>query len=110
MRRMFLGLVATGLVVAGLTVPASARHWRSNNLPTLTGLVAQSGGEFDNNRRDHDILLTAVLAANLQGVLDDEDATFTVFGPTDAAFIRTARDLGYVGNDEEGAWNFSWRP
>jgi hypothetical protein len=29
-----------------------------------------------------------------------------VFAPNDAAFLRTARDLGYNGSSESGAWNF----
>jgi len=35
-----------------------------------------------------DTLVTAVLAADLQGTLGDESAQFTVFAPTDAAFAK----------------------
>ena len=73
---------------------------------TITEIVALSGGEFDNNGRDNDILLNAVLTASLDDELGDPDATFTVFAPNDFAFIRTARDLGFEGHDEEGAWHF----
>lgn len=38
------------------------------------------------NSPDHNTLETAVLAAGLEGVLSDPNATYTVFAPTDAAF------------------------
>ncbi len=73
---------------------------------TITDIVASSGDGFDHNGRDYDILLTAVVTADLAGALADESASLTVFAPNDAAFIRTARDLGFKGRDEEGAWLF----
>ena len=73
---------------------------------TITEIVAASGGEFDRNPFDYDILLTAVLAADLGGALGNDSADLTVFAPNDLAFIRTARDLGYRGFSEEGAWEF----
>lgn len=73
---------------------------------TITEIVAKSGGEFDRNRHDYDILLTAVVTAGLDGALNDKDANLTVFAPNDAAFIKLARDLGYTGRDEAGTWAF----
>lgn len=73
---------------------------------TITGIVAQSGGTFDNDSSDFDILLTAVLAAGLDDELDDPSANLTVFAPNDGAFIKLAQDLGYTGSDEAGAWPF----
>lgn len=73
---------------------------------SITDIVAKSGGRFDFKRNDYDILLTAVLTAGLEGVLADPDADFTVFAPTDAAFVSLARSLGYRGFRESGAWNF----
>ena len=73
---------------------------------TLTGLVAASGGEFDNNRFDYDILLNAVVAADLADTLDDESLSVTLFAPNDRAFIRLARDLGFSDFGEEAAWEF----
>ncbi len=72
---------------------------------TITEIVAKSGGDFDRNRRDYDILLQAVLAAGLADALADPYAHFTVFAPNDRAFIRLARDLGYHGYDEAGAFH-----
>ncbi|WP_282150968.1 fasciclin domain-containing protein [Ruegeria atlantica] len=72
---------------------------------TITGTVLMSGavGSFDDNNGDFDILREAVVAAGLAGVLDDPEASLTVFAPTDAAFIGLAQALGYAGSDEAGA-------
>lgn len=97
MRRITPALVAT-LAVIGLTAgPATA-----TNSSTSTGtrgnvvetLVARSGGgSLDRNPFDYDILVQAVLAADLAGVLSDPAGRFTVFAPNDAAFMATVREL-----------------
>ena len=73
--------------------------------PTIADIVAQSGGEFDNNDQDFDILLRALQTADLVGALDDPNADFTVFAPTDAAFVTLAQDFGYRGIDEGEAFD-----
>ena len=74
---------------------------------TITDIVLKSGGEFDNNKRDFDILLNAVVAADLADALANPDAELTVFAPSDVAFYRLARDLGYEGRyDETAVWEF----
>lgn len=72
---------------------------------TITGTVLMSGalGSFDDNNGDFDILREAVVAAGLDGALNDPEASLTVFAPTDAAFIGLAQALGYTGSDEAGA-------
>ena len=72
---------------------------------SVVDVVIESGGEFDRNKYDYDILLTAVIAADLVDLLDST-GNITVWAPNDKAFIKTARDLGYTGWGEEGAWNF----
>jgi len=79
---------------------------RVNASNTITDIVAQSGGEFDNNQFDYDILLNAVITADLAGALADPSAKLTVFAPNDKAFKRLAKDLGWVGGSEEEAWTF----
>lgn len=74
-------------------------------LDSITDIVLESGGDFDSNNKDYDILLNAVLTANLEGFLADEAQDLTVFAPNDYAFIRLARDLGYEGSDESGAFS-----
>ena len=73
---------------------------------SIAAFVAASGGEFDLNFADYDILLAAVSKANLVGALANPEANFTLFAPNDYAFIRLARDLGYTGFSEAGAWAF----
>ncbi len=74
--------------------------------PTLAGLVAASGGEFDDNLADFDVLLNAVQAADLAGALDDPEADLTVFAPNDAAFVGLAQALGFDGSDEGAAFAY----
>ena len=88
------------------TVLALGVHTETARAATITQIVAASGGSFDNNRFDYDILLNAVVTANLADALNDPSANLTVFAPNDLAFIRLARDLGYTGMDEAGAWSF----
>ncbi|MEM9926339.1 MAG: fasciclin domain-containing protein [Cyanobacteria bacterium P01_D01_bin.50] len=75
------------------------------SLPTIAGIVSQSGDEFDNNSQDFDILLEALKTADLVDAVDDPNAELTVFAPTDAAFIKLAQDFGYQGTDEGEAFS-----
>ena len=75
-------------------------------METIAGLVAMSGGTFDGDNTDFDMLLAAVQTAGLAGALDDPDADLTVFAPTDAAFIGLAQALGFGGDDEAGAFAY----
>ena len=98
---------AAVLAALGLSSPAYAFNTDRGSGPqgqTIAQIVADSGGQFDTNRNDFDILYNAVITAGLVGPLNDPNATLTVFAPSDKAFIRLARDLGYSGSDEEGAW------
>lgn len=95
--RLWIMLAASALVAA----PAMAF-----DRPTIAEIVSLSGSGFDNDTSDFDVLLRAVQTANLTGLLNDPDATLTVFAPNDGAFVRRARDLGFSGQDEEGAWLF----
>ena len=110
--KQFLAVVAFSTCILGVTSTASAQYWwwtiYSDHSKTITEIVATSGGqgEFDRNYYDYDLLLNAVLAANLQDALADPDADLTLFAPNDLAFIRLARDLGYQGWKEEEAFNF----
>lgn len=92
---------STALVVLAVLFSSSAVRGQ-----TITEIVAQSGGEFDRNFLDYDVLLNAVVTAGLADTLADPNANFTVFAPNDAAFVRLARDLGYNGFDEGEAWEF----
>lgn len=73
---------------------------------TLAGIVAASGGVFDGDKSDFDLLVNAVQAAGLVGALDDPEADLTVFAPNDAAFIGLAQTLGFDGEDEGAAFAY----
>ena len=104
MRKLFLApILAVGVLVAAV---APAGVWTSSTPPpTIAQIVAKSGGTFDSNHYDYDILFTAVKAAGLVDALNNPSSKLTVFAPNDMAFIRTARDFGYTGWDEAGAFN-----
>jgi uncharacterized surface protein with fasciclin (FAS1) repeats len=105
MRKIMLTpILAAGLLVATVA-PSGAWTRPSTPRPTIAQVVAQSGGTFDSNHYDYDILYTAVKAAGLVNALNDPSAKLTLFAPNDAAFIRTARDFGYTGSAEAGAFN-----
>jgi uncharacterized surface protein with fasciclin (FAS1) repeats len=105
MVRKLIAAVAVS-AVAAVTAAGPAEAWHRDPKPTIAGVLAKSGGSFDRNPFDYDILLTAADAAGLVGALDDEAAGLTVFAPDDGAFVRTARSLGYAGHSEAGAWDF----
>jgi uncharacterized surface protein with fasciclin (FAS1) repeats len=97
MRNLTIAVVAGLVALGGIAETARA--------DTIADIVVGSGGEFDNNRFDYDILLNAVIAADLVDPLADPDADLTLFAPNDFAFVRLARDFGYEGWDEAGAWD-----
>jgi len=109
-KQLIAGFVAVsvGLSVVATTIApsAGATSNRPTERPTITQIVAASGDGFDSNGSDYDILLKAVVTANLADTLNTPGLNVTVWAPNDRAFIRTARDLGFVGNDEAGAWGF----
>ncbi|MEM9430608.1 MAG: fasciclin domain-containing protein [Pseudomonadota bacterium] len=73
---------------------------------SITGIVAASGGVFDGDATDFDLLLNAVTAAGLAEALDDPEADLTVFAPNDAAFVGLAQALGFEGHDEGDAFAY----
>jgi uncharacterized surface protein with fasciclin (FAS1) repeats len=77
-----------------------------NDRMTLTEIVAASGGTFDSDASDFDLLLNALQVAGLTGALNNPDSNLTVFAPNDAAFVAAAQALGYQGSDEAGAFDF----
>ncbi|MEL6952455.1 MAG: fasciclin domain-containing protein [Pseudomonadota bacterium] len=77
-----------------------------NDAPTITEIVAESGGTFDNNSADFDLLLNAVQAAGLADALNDPNADLTVFAPNDAAFVSLSQTLGFEGSDEGEAFAY----
>jgi uncharacterized surface protein with fasciclin (FAS1) repeats len=108
LRKWLTAPIIVGALVAGTAVPAGAWGGSAPAPKTIAQvLLARSGtGGFDANPHDYDILIKAAQTAGLVGALDDPHAQLTVFAPDDAAFVRTARSLGYTGWSEAGAWDF----
>lgn len=75
--------------------------------PSIVDIVLDASGTegLDTDGGDFDILREALSATGLVSTLDNADADFTVFAPTDAAFIELARSLGadIADGDEQGA-------
>lgn len=84
MRKLISAIAGVGMI-AGLTAaPAGADEMR----PTITDAVISISGAsgFDDNAGDFDILREALVATGLASVLD-EPGTYSVFAPTDQAFL-----------------------
>lgn len=93
-------LAAAGLMAAGMAAPASAAKpdWAKKSdasiVETAIALSTQEdrpAGVFDEVADDFDILVRALLATGVAGIFDGTD--YTVFAPTDQAFIDTADAL-----------------
>lgn len=93
-------------VLLPIDIPGNAPANPGTDLPTLAEIVAASGGMFDQDATDFDMLLNAVQAAGLTAALDDPAAQLTVFAPNDGAFVGLSKALGYEGIDEEGAFGY----
>lgn len=108
MRRILLILTSLLAVFAMSATAAYAGNGKNSKAKnrTIADVVIASGGEFDNNHKDFDILLNAVVTADLAETLSSPDINYTVFAPTDIAFVKLATDLGFTGAGEEAAWNF----
>ena len=105
--RKALALLAVMAVpVAAFAVPAGA----TSSSPTIaeTAIAVSGSDGFDDNAGDFDLLIQALTAADLVDAVNDPSADLTVFAPTDQAFVRLARDLGFIqpGYDEEAAFGF----
>lgn len=104
--RVALSALLAGAVATAAVLPAGASGRAAAGGNLVEKLVARSGSGFDGNGTDFDLLIQAVTTAGLGGALSDPDVSLTVLAPNDAAFVRTARSLGYGGTSESGAWSF----
>jgi|GEM_PF-559605 len=99
-----------GLALGATSLPAIAGAQSGDDSADAAGIVDivldVSGAEgFDDDPLDYDLLREALVATGLaQAVADADD--ITVFAPNDRAFVRLARDLGFEGRDEQGAFAF----
>ncbi len=103
MRRSIITLSIMALLVVGLVVPASAKQpWSGpdNGMSIVETAVTNSGGigDYDDNAGDFDILIGALVATGAVGLFDGTE--YTVFAPTDQAFMDLADALGIDYDNE----------
>ena len=96
MRRIALGITAAAIAVTTIAAPAFASNKPGNM--TITDIVLVNDGEFD-------VLQAAVIEAGLAGTLDGTDQ-YTVFAPTDAAFVHTFEGILQADLSEQDVINF----
>jgi uncharacterized surface protein with fasciclin (FAS1) repeats len=89
--RKLLGSATAALIALTIAAaPAFAGAGAKPGPSTIVDIVLVNDGEFD-------VLQAAVIKAGLAGALSNPDAQYTVFAPTDAAFVSTFR--GLLGNN-----------
>ena len=90
MRRLLSGFAAALMALTIAVAPAIAAHPGAKpGDETIVEIVLVADGEFD-------VLQAAVIEAGLAGALSDTSRQYTVFAPTDLAFVTTFRAL--LGN------------
>jgi uncharacterized surface protein with fasciclin (FAS1) repeats len=87
MRSILRGAVLAALSLAVVATPAFATHAGSKpGDQNIVQIVLADDGKFD-------VLQAAVIEAGLAGALSSPDDQYTVFAPTDEAFVSTFRAL-----------------
>ena len=86
MRTIFRGTAAAALVLAIGAAPVLAANPAPKSDATIVDIVLADDGRFD-------VLQAAVIEAGLAGALSSTDDQYTVFAPTDWAFVSTFRTL-----------------
>lgn len=82
-------------------VTSQSEAWAINLNSNITAILSEkSGGQYDDNNQDFDILLNALQQTELADDLEQYDVDGTIFAPTDKAFLDFSRFFGYGGDDE----------
>jgi uncharacterized surface protein with fasciclin (FAS1) repeats len=101
MRRFFMGLSAALVALTIVAAPVFAKSvvvGQKATTDTIVGIVLADDGEFD-------ILQAAVIKAGLVDALNGTDK-YTVFAPTDAAFVSTFSGLLHTSLTEQQVIDF----
>jgi uncharacterized surface protein with fasciclin (FAS1) repeats len=101
LRKVLGGAVAAAALTATVAVPSGAQNTEPNVVDVVISVSGASG--FDSDGNDYDLLREALIATDLADAVATTD-DITVFAPRDSAFVWLARDLGYSGTDEAGAF------
>jgi uncharacterized surface protein with fasciclin (FAS1) repeats len=86
MRKLLGGTTAALLALTIAAAPAFAAAGAKPGTDTIVDIVLVDDGAFD-------VLQSAVIEAGLAGALSSTDDQYTVFAPTDWAFVSTFRGL-----------------
>jgi uncharacterized surface protein with fasciclin (FAS1) repeats len=86
MRKLLGGTTAAVLALLIAAAPAFAAAGAKPGTDTIVEIVLAEDNEFD-------VLQAAVIEAGLAGALSSTDDQYTVFAPTDWAFVSTFRGL-----------------
>jgi len=86
MRKLLGGTTAALLALTIAAAPAFAAAGAKPGTDTIVQVVLADDGKFD-------VLQAAVIEAGLAGALSSTDDQYTVFAPTDWAFVSTFRSL-----------------
>ncbi|HXG26191.1 MAG TPA: fasciclin domain-containing protein [Candidatus Binatia bacterium] len=86
MRKLLGGATAAVLALTIAVAPAFAAAGAKPGTATIVDIVLTADNEFD-------VLQAAVIEAGLVGALSSTDDQYTVFAPTDWAFVSTFRGL-----------------
>lgn len=86
MRKLLGGTTAALLALTIAAAPAFAADGAKPGTDTIVDIVLVNDGAFD-------VLQAAVIEADLVGALSSTDDQYTVFAPTDWAFVSTFRTL-----------------
>lgn len=111
MRRTFIAAATAATLTLGASAAlAGPPPWAGPGLDTTTveTAVALSGTpfEFDDNAGDFDILVAAVVATGVNESILNGEEDYTVFAPTDQAFLDVVSAIaGTTVTDEEFAFN-----
>ena len=102
-RKLSIGVAA--FATAALVMTASPASAYGGSKPTGSivdvAVAASGGGTPDGNNRDYDLLVQALVATGLDATLADTSTQYTVFAPTDQAFLRLVTDLTGVAPASE---------
>lgn len=93
MKKSRLAVATAATAVAALAFSAAPACADDHDSIVDIAIAASGGGAPDDNPNDYDLLVQAVIYAELVEVLDDPNASLTVFAPTDAAFLKLVTDL-----------------
>ena len=90
MTKLIRAATAAALALSIAVAPAFAAAGAKPGTSNIVEIVLTADGEFD-------VLQAAVIEAGLAGALSSTGNQYTVFAPTDAAFVSTFR--GLLGNN-----------